>query len=53
MRVPEGAVGFCGFIFGVVGFGVLCVGFGVGAVASKGNIIKMSFKIFVFLWRYK
>ena len=34
MRLPVGAVGVCEVIFVVVGFGVVCVSFGVDEVAS-------------------
>ena len=50
MRLPVGAVGVCGVIFGVVGFCVVCVGFGVGIVASTGKNKMISFNFCISKW---
>ena len=45
MRLPEGALGFCGVTVGVVGFDTVCVGFGVGVVqpTAKNKCHNFSF----------
>ena len=43
MRLPEETIGLCRFIFDVVGFGVVSVGFGVSVVESTSDIKKMSY----------